>query len=67
MRELALRGVVYDSPGDDFPAMVMVFRADGGVLVAHPVGSRAEGEEMLSNVMGSVQAQVDAMLEDDAA
>ena len=56
-----LKGAVYDSPSSEFPALAVVFRAGGDVLVAKPVADRAEGEALLSGVMASVQAQIDAM------
>lgn len=62
--ENALQGVVYDAPAEGYPALAVVFRSDGSVLVAHPVADRAEGEALMSSIMGSVQAQIDAIFGD---
>jgi L-2-hydroxyglutarate oxidase LhgO len=52
-----LDGVVYPAPSEKFPALAVVFKADGGILVAHPAASVKEAESFLKEILEEVESR----------
>jgi len=55
----AFRGAVYDPPSEGFPALAVAFGADGNVLIARPMQTRAEAEALLAQIRDKIQATID--------
>ena len=55
----SISGAVYDPPREGLPILAVVFGADGEVLIARCMDSRAEAETLLAQVQSKIQAQID--------
>ena len=62
----SISGAVYDPPREGLPTLAVVFGADGNVLLARGMDSRAEAEALLAQIRNSIQSQVDKIGDDGA-
>ena len=55
----SISGAVYDPPRQGLPILAVVFGADGDVLLARCMETRADAETLLAQVQSKIQEQID--------
>ena len=54
----AVSGAVYDPPREGLPSLAVVFGADGEVILARAMDSRAEAEALLAQIRDTIEAKL---------